>query len=238
MEKILVPGGRLELNEIGADKAKKPNTYLSQIYDIDEEENRVSIAMPYKEGRLVVLSMGMSFDAFFYSKTSLYHSRVKIVDRYKSNNLYVLVIELNTALKKVQRRQFFRYEVSMPVKYMLMDTDAVTLYERTGELPDSMTEGKMIEGQTIDISGGGLKFAGAHIEKDSIVYIQFFYTLGSALYCLRTAATVVESVNPLGRRDIFHNRVSFDNVKNDDRELLIRFIFEEERKQRQNERRK
>lgn len=238
MEKILVPGGRLELNEIGADKAKKPNTYLSQIYDIDEEENRVSIAMPYKEGRLVVLSMGMSFDAFFYSKTSLYHSRVKIVDRYKSNNLYVLVIELNTALKKVQRRQFFRYEVSMPVKYMLMDTDAVTLYEKTGELPDSMTEGKMIEGQTIDISGGGLKFAGAHIEKDSIVYIQFFYTLGSALYCLRTAATVVESVNPLGRRDIFHNRVSFDNVKNDDRELLIRFIFEEERKQRQNERRK
>ena len=238
MEKILVPGGRLELNEIVADKVKKPNTYLSQIYDIDEEENRVSIAMPYKEGRLVVLSMGMSFDAFFYSKTSLYHSRVKIVDRYKSNNLYVLVIELNTALKKVQRRQFFRYEVSMPVKYMLMDSDAIAVYEKTGELPDSVIEGKMIEGQTIDISGGGLKFAGVHIEKGSIVYIQFFYTLGSALYCLKTAATVVESVNPLGRRDIFHNRVSFDNVKDDDRELLIRFIFEEERKQRQNERRK
>ena len=236
MEKILVPGGRLELNEIISDKTKKANTYLSQIYDIDEKEKKVSIAMPYKEGRLVVLSMGMSFDAFFYSKTRLYHSRVTIVDRYKSNNLYVLVVELKTPLNKVQRRQFFRYEVSMPVSYMLMDNDAITVYEKTGELPDSMTEGRLTEGQTIDISGGGLKFAGAHIEKGSMVYIQLFYTLGSALYCLRTAASVVESVNPPGRRDVFHNRVSFENVKNDDRELFIRFIFEEERKQRQNER--
>ena len=38
MEKILVPGGRLELNEIISDKTKKANTYLSQIYDIDEKE--------------------------------------------------------------------------------------------------------------------------------------------------------------------------------------------------------
>ena len=37
MEKILVPGGRLELNEIISDKTKKANTYLSQIYDIDEK---------------------------------------------------------------------------------------------------------------------------------------------------------------------------------------------------------
>ena len=124
----------------------------------------------------------------------------------------------------------------MPVSYMLMDNDAITVYEKTGELPDSMTEGRLTEGQTIDISGGGLKFAGAHIEKGSMVYIQLFYTLGSALYCLRTAASVVESVNPPGRRDVFHNRVSFENVKSDDRELFIRFIFEEERKQRQNER--
>ena len=65
MEKILVPGGRLELNEIISDKTKKANTYLSQIYDIDEKEKKVSIAMPYKEGRLVVLSMGMRFVAFF-----------------------------------------------------------------------------------------------------------------------------------------------------------------------------
>ena len=226
MEKILVPGGRLELNEITSDKTKKPNTYLSQIYDIDEKEKKVSIAMPYKEGRLIVLSMGTSYDAFFYSKTSLYHSRVTIVDRYKSNNLYVLVVELKTPLKKVQRRQFFRYEISMPVNYMLMDSDMLAVYEKTGDIPDNMLEGKLTQGQTIDISGGGLKFAGSHFEKGSIVYIQFYYTLGSALYCLRTVASVIESVNPLGRRDIFHNRISFENVKNDDRELLLRFIFD------------
>ena len=63
------------------------------------------------------------------------------------------------------------------------------------------------------------------------------YTSGTINQCLRVTAKIIDSVNPQGRRDIFHNRVSYDNIKNDDRESLIRFIFEEERKQMQLERR-
>ena len=36
MENILIPGGKLELNEITANKEKNTISYLSQIYDIDE----------------------------------------------------------------------------------------------------------------------------------------------------------------------------------------------------------
>ncbi len=237
MEKILVPGCKLELNEITSNKEKETVTYLSQIYDVDGDANRVSIAMPYNEGRMVVLSMGMRLDAFFYSKAKMYHSRVKVVDRYKTNNLFVLVVELESALKKVQRRQFFRYDVIMPIKYMKLDKEIAELYDRLGELPESVTKGKLIEGQTINISGGGVKFAGTKFEKGDRVYIELEYMLGMAAQKLKVTAGIIDSVNPQGRRDIFHNRVSFENVKNDDREALIRFIFEEERKRMQLERR-
>lgn len=237
MEKILVPGCKLELNEVTANKEKETVTYLSQIYDIDGDANRVSIAMPYNEGRMVVLSLGMRLDAYFYSKAKMYHSRVKVVDRYKTNNLFVLVVELETALKKVQRRQFFRYDVVMPVRYMKLDKDSGAVYDRLGELPDTVLDGKLMDGQTINISGGGMKFAGMKFEKGDRVYIELEYMLGMVGQKLKVAAGVIDSVNPQGRRDIFHNRVSFENIKNDDREALIRFIFEEERKRMQLERR-
>ena len=41
MENILIPGGKLELNEITANKEKNTISYLSQIYDIDEDTGRV-----------------------------------------------------------------------------------------------------------------------------------------------------------------------------------------------------
>ena len=45
MENILIPGGKLELNEITANKEKNTISYLSQIYDIDEDTGRVSVAI-------------------------------------------------------------------------------------------------------------------------------------------------------------------------------------------------
>ena len=237
MENILTPGVKLELNEVTANKKKASVTYLSQIYDLNADTKRVSIAMPYKDGHMVVLSLGVVLDAYFYCKSKMYHSRVKVVDRYKSGNLIVLVVELQSELKKVQRRQFFRYDLIVPVRYMLLDDETALIYDKTGELPEEIIKQNIKNGQTINISGGGMKFVGCKFERDDRVYIELDYTSGTINQCLRVAAKIIDSVNPQGRRDIFHNRVSYDNIKNDDRESLIRFIFEEERKQMQLERR-
>ena len=237
MENILIPGGKLELNEITANKEKNTISYLSQIYDIDEDTGRVSVAMPYSEGRMVVLSIGTHYNAYFYCKAKMYHSKVKVVKRYKADNLFVLVLELETSLKKVQRRQFFRYDMIMPVKYMPLDEALTVVYDRTGEIPEEIINKNIMDGQTIDISGGGMKFVGCGFKKGDRVYIEFDYMLGAAKQSLKVTAQIIDSVHPHDRKDIFHNRASFVNIKNDDREALIRFIFEEERKRMQLERR-
>ncbi|MGN1188544.1 MAG: flagellar brake protein [Lachnospiraceae bacterium] len=235
--KILTPGGRLELNEIPRENSRMSNVYLSQIYDVDEDEKRVSVAMPFKEGRLIVLSVGMHFDAYFYAKNGLYHSRVVVVERYKSNNLYGLVMELKTPLKKVQRRQYFRYQTLKPLRYVTVDDDMAELIRKLGTLPEGHDNIQLSEGSTLDISGGGMRFAGQHLEVGSKVYVEFDYFMMGRPRMLKATAVVISSEAPLNRHDIYHNRIRFEYVNPDERESLIRYIFEEERKDRQNERR-
>ena len=50
MENILIPGGKLELNEITANKEKNTISYLSQIYDIDVKEEWLF----YPLGRIIM----------------------------------------------------------------------------------------------------------------------------------------------------------------------------------------
>lgn len=234
--KILTPGGRLEINEIPRAN-RKANVYLSQIYDVDEDEKKVSVAMPFKDGRLIVLPIGMHFDAYFYTKSGLYHSRAVVVERYKSNNVYCMVIELKTPLKKVQRRQYYRYQTIKPVKYAQIDGDAEDYFKEKGVLPEKQENIQILNGNTLDISGGGVRFAGQHLEANSRIYIEFSYSMADSSHILKAVSSVISSEVSPNRRDIYHNRVRFEQVDPDEREALIRYIFEEERKNRKNERR-
>ena len=96
------------------------------------------------------------------------------------DNLFVLVLELETSLRKVQRRQFFRYDMIMPVKYMPLDEALTVVFDRTGEIPEEIINRNIMDGQTIDISGGGMKFVGCGFKKGDRVYIEFDYMLGAA----------------------------------------------------------
>ena len=236
LEKILIPGGRLELNEVLNEQTRRPDVYISQIYDVQEDDKSVTVAMPIKEGRLIPLSVGMHFDAYFYTKIGLYHSMVVVIDRYKSSNLYMLVIELQTVLQKVQRRQFFRYATTIPIGYAVMDEEAIHLVETLKVLPDKLLRGRLLRGTTLDISGGGVRFAGIRLERDEKIYVEFNYTFHNSIRCFKGIANVIGSEYPQNRTDICHNRAGFEVVNSDDRETLIKYIFEQERKARRNER--
>lgn len=236
LEKILIPGGRIELSQNPLDETKMANVYISQIYDVKGDDKRITVAMPIKEGRLIPLSVGMNFDAIFYTKTGLYHSIVAVVNRYKSNNLYVMVVELKTALKKVQRRQFFRFETAIPIRYAVMDEDAIHVVETLKTLPDNFLQKLLIKSTTLDISGGGVRFSGIRLKKGEKIYVEFDYIFQDRVRTFRAIANVISSEHPPNRDDIFHNRAGFQVVNSGEREMLIKYIFEEERKFRKNER--
>lgn len=236
MDHILIPGGKIELSEI-SENSNRVNFYLSQIYDIEENDKKLSIAMPIKEGKLISLAVGMKLNCFFFTKAGIFHSVVVITNRYRNENLYYMDIELKTPLKKQQRRQYFRFETSMDVRYAVMDEEAIDVIETLKCIPDNLFDGKLLLGSTINISGGGLRFIGNELEKGSKVYIEMDYTLANKQKCFKAICNVISSEPNPNRHNISTNCLNYEIIREDERESLIKFIFEEDRKARRNERR-
>ena len=84
------------------------NVYISKIYDILSQDS-IQIAMPIFNGKIVPLPVNEKFSACFYTEKGLLQCNVLITSRYKSGNLFFLEVLLLGELKKVQRREYYRY---------------------------------------------------------------------------------------------------------------------------------
>ena len=95
-------GQRIELQAVKRvkmqDDSQSEKVYSSKIYDIISDE-RLEILMPIENTKLILLPVDAEYEMFFYSEKGLYECVAKIIDRYKSNNVYILVMELTTNLR-------------------------------------------------------------------------------------------------------------------------------------------
>ena len=74
-----------------------PATYASQVFEI-RNDDILRVSMPIEHGRIIPLSKGKKFDAFFYTAKGLYQCMVIIIDRFKINNIYMMDIEPEKAV--------------------------------------------------------------------------------------------------------------------------------------------
>ena len=238
---ILNEGDKLELREILTEKeiadGAKPAVYVSQIFEEDEDGD-LRVAMPILKGRLVPLMKGEKYDAFFFVGKFLYNARVEIIDRFKSENIYTMKIRLDTELKKFQRRQYYRLEKSIDILYApLSDEDYQTIIE-TRQFPESMKRINYFEAaSTSDISGGGMRFVGhTKVDAGKKVMVIFDVAGKSRQMKFRLPATVISSSLIPERAGRYEHRIEFENISREYREILIHYIFEEERRLRHNTR--
>ena len=236
-KRLLKTGDKMEFRDIISaeelDAGIKPKVYVSQIFEIYPSGN-LNVAMPISKGQLVPLSRGKRFETFFYTSKGIYQCKCVIVDRHKTDNFYTLEVSMQTNLQKYQRRKYFRLEKIMPVYYVeLTDEDYTTILE-THRFPERLKNLDMFcEGTSLDVSGGGMRFVGkVPIESGKIVLLMFDIMDGNKVKKIRLPANVILSLKPAGRAGIYEHRVEFVNITREYREILIRYIFEEERKKR------
>ena len=98
------------LGESGAENTTK--VYQSRVLQILSEDT-LEISMPMEQTRLILLPVESEYDMVFFEENSLYQCFSRIVDRYKSNNVYVLVMELTSNLRKYQRREYYRFSCAL-----------------------------------------------------------------------------------------------------------------------------
>ncbi|MGN0161284.1 MAG: flagellar brake protein [Lachnospiraceae bacterium] len=240
IEEILSLGNKVEIREISRnmgeadlnDESRK--TYVSQILEFDDEdENLISVAMPIYEGRLVPLEIGSRFDVYFYAKKGIFHAQATITKRYKSGNIYIMVIELNTALKKYQRRQFFRLDTNVQFKYKLFTKEDEKYFRTMGKLSEEMLNRPFSGGVSLDISGGGIRYVSREqLNKGDTVFVQIEVNDEHEKFVSEPIARVLSSIPAKGRSGVYETRIEFVQIKDSERERLIKFIFREERRMR------
>ena len=98
-------GNKIELVRLDQVIRNEQNkkVYVSKIYDILDQD-KLQIAMPIFEGRIVPLDLDERYTACFYTERGLLQCNVQVTSRYKSGNLFFLDVKLLGALEKVQRR--------------------------------------------------------------------------------------------------------------------------------------
>ncbi len=237
LSKYIKVGDKLEIETIvtgtGKRSAESKKSYRSQVYDIISEDE-IKIAMPMEQGKIILLPIDGEYNLCFYTKNGLYQCLARVIDRYKSENIFVLVLELTTDLRKYQRREYYRLNCVLDMKSReLSDNDVNDLSEQVSFLDTDLT---FNNGTMVDISGGGARFISkVQYQKNTNILFIFSLHVSGKLNEYKLLGRVLVSEPLENNPDKYEHRVQFVNIVNDDRESIIRYIFEEERKIRRRE---
>lgn len=239
MSDLMQPGDRIDIQLVyqverrqnGEDIEVK--TYKSKICDWLSDTN-MEILMPTEGGKIVLFQSGLRCEMIVYTKRGMYKVNVKTKERYKQNNLYMLVMEIVETPVKFQRREFFRISYIAEMKFYRVTPEIAEL-QTTEELfraihdPEAQIEtGK---GTIQDISGGGVRFVTAQKEKiGSYLVVELHLSSDNFNENFYLLSKVVSSESMLESAEQYSNRVKFIYKDLKDRESIVRFVFEEERR--------
>lgn len=245
LSKYVVPGCRVDLQAIGrfhddspenaGEDNKGRKTYQSQVIDVLSED-RIEIAMPLEKSKLVLLPVDGEYDLYFYADSGLYQCYARVVDRYKNNSLYVLVLDMFSNLRKHQRREYYRFSCALEMNSrQLQEEEERALEDRSDEgvlTPQLPLKSSVI----VDISGGGLRFVANYAyEAQSKILCKINLLVHGEIKGYNLVGKVLSVRELESRKGVFEHRVQFINVDAEEREEIIKYIFDEERKTLKNQ---
>jgi c-di-GMP-binding flagellar brake protein YcgR len=216
----LISGVKLELEIYNNMDEVIDINFISQ-FEWAAKEDVAYIAAPIHEGNIYPVRLGSKLNGYFINKDDLFKCKAIVLDRTVRDNLAYLKIELKGDIEKIQRRQFFRFDYSVPITYRIV----------TSMNPEVNQKIPFIKTITRDLSGGGL-----------CLLLEEKVNIGEQVECELPVNNekVVRFFGKVTRSSMrdpeekykFEIGVSFRKIEYKDREAVIGFIFEEQRKLR------
>lgn len=237
--KFISIGDKIELQAVSHEFDEKPGApvkvYHSEVNEIQSEDT-IEIKMPMEKTKLILLPIDSEYDMIFYGSSGLFQCLGRVIDRYKSNNSYLLLVEMTSNLRKYQRREFYRLRCALEMHARTLREDEVQTvesrmpYTLAGDLP-------LKESVIVDISGGGLRFVSTHrFEQGSLLYCSYHLMNGGEHKKYEVISKVISCIELDNRPGTYEHRVQYYDIDPVEREEIIKYIFEEERKSRQKKR--
>ncbi len=218
-------GNRVEM--VFKSKFKSENDtveYASQILDFADDG--IICAMPIYEGHIVPLQEGKRFEGYFYSDNKIYNARCSVVSRGKEEKLHIVKISLDSALIRIQRREYFRLSCIMPATIRT----ASDIKEGLDEIQDLILNEDYYKCTIVDISGGGIRaLSKRQFEKEAIVFFKFTLKFNNADKEINIQGKVIDSFRNSNDESMFDSRFQFVDVSQTDRDEIVKYVFEQQR---------
>lgn len=237
LSKVISEGDKIDLQAVvrgAADNEGEQKTYYSTVYEILSEDT-LEIMMPIEQTRLILLPVDTEYDLLFYGRSGLYQCFARVIDRYKSNNVYILVMELTSNLRKYQRREYYRFSCVLEMGARELAEEEIQAVETSSQI--ELQPGLPLKRSVIvDISGGGLRFiSDQRYEPDSLIFCNYYLLKDGQRKKYEVVGKVLVVRELENKPGAFEHRVQYYNLDVGTREEIIKFIFEEERKIRKME---
>lgn len=235
MQKIIRAGDKIDIKYL---HQKNDKIYKSSVFDF-LGGNEIEITMPTDAGKMVLFNQGVQFEFFFYTARGMYTCEAVVTDRYKRGNFFLISVEVVTPLKKYQRREYYRLECLLDFAYYKI-SDELAALETNQQMflelskPEYILEKRLARAK--DLSGGGSRFmtleplevgskvlSVLHLVNDKVD--RTFYLVTEVIGC--------DPVKDMKDRWIVRGKFEYKDIK--ERDLVVRYVFEEDRRLRKKE---
>lgn len=240
---VIKPGNRIEIQSqqdanYMEDMGQNTAVCQSSVADIFSDAE-LSIDMPMQGQKMILFPVGADCDMVFFGAGGMYRCTATVKGRSREGQLYFLTVVLKSELRKYQRREYFRIEYLANVKYYVIPRRVAEL-PTTDLLLDELAGGEvqyeLASGMMQDISGGGIRFYSERkLERDSFLMITVHLEGERVRENLYLVSQIVDCAPHKTLRGQFSCRAKFLYKDLRDREKIVRFVFEEERRIRQKE---
>lgn len=205
----------LEINqklEIEILSGSYQGNYLSKVADFLDKG--VIITGLYREGSPLPIRLNQEISVYYTSDRAAYKFKSKILKR-TNKPIPLLLIESPDSVTRIQRRDYFRLEVTGTVDIYKEDEDK--------EYPKKVGEARLL-----DISGGGIKI---QLEKEFEEGEEIFIALKNILKPKEFIKSKI--IRKTKKSNVLYDYgIQFVEIEEEQREEIIQWIFAYQRKNR------
>lgn len=214
-EKTLPEGSKLEI--IDHLRGGEKHTYYSVIANIVDADT-FDVTAPLEKGIVIPLEIGKEYECIFITIYGLFRCKLIMQQRYVEAGLHFLRMRVISQIVKYQRREFYRLDIIFDFRYQ-----------------NQLTQ-KWREATTLDISGSGIRcIANEELTKGTRVLCELKLEIDKKVYTVSNLAEVIDStvVNLVEKR--FETRWVFVDIPMSKQDIIIKYIYDEQRRRRKKE---
>jgi c-di-GMP-binding flagellar brake protein YcgR len=210
VNKFLYIGARINLLVMNS---YNQSQYVSRVDNINEDGS-IDVLIPISKRRIVYINNDTTLKVIIASEGAIYEFKAEIVEKL-FGVVPLLRLKRVSDIQKIQRRNYFRLKATNKIKIRKVINLKEAIYSEYFEVT------------MVDISGGGLAFS-AELELDINDLIEVNMDLNSKT--INLLGKIVRADKDEDKAKMFSYGVNFEKIAEIERNIIMRYIFEEQRK--------